>query len=128
MICNCFPSSGLRPSVSAEAPPRQDAVTGCHPFHGFQLPFLFLRGVRVYASRCAHLLRPRWPPLRLAWHPGDAAQNKPQGYYLWLGDMLIGQGLPAGEPAEQGIRLEAGKLRLFTLINLRHTTGSYAPE
>ena len=21
------------------------AVTGCHPFHGFQLPFLFLRGV-----------------------------------------------------------------------------------
>lgn len=68
------------------------------------------------------------PPLRLAWHPGDAAQNKPQGYYLWRGDMLIGQGLPAGEPAEQGIRLEAGKLRLFTLINLRHTTGSYAPE
>ena len=45
MICNRFPSSGLRPSVSAEAPPRQDAVTGCHPFHGFQLPFLFLRGV-----------------------------------------------------------------------------------
>ena len=45
MICNRFPSSDLRPSVSAEAPPRQDAVTGCHPFHGFQLPFLFLRGV-----------------------------------------------------------------------------------
>ena len=45
MTCNRFPSSGLRPSVSAEAPPRQDAVTGCHPFHGFQLPFLFLRGV-----------------------------------------------------------------------------------
>ena len=69
------------------------------------------------------------PPLRLAWHPGDAAQNKPQGYYLWLGDMLIGQGLPAGEPAGQGIRLEAaGKLRLFAPISLRHTTGSYAPE
>lgn len=68
------------------------------------------------------------PPLRLAWHPGDAAQNKPQGFYLWRGDMLIGQGLPAGEPAEQGIRLEAGKLRLFTLITLRHTNGSYAPE
>ena len=69
------------------------------------------------------------PPLRLAWHPGDAAQNKPQGYYLWRGDMLIGQGLPAGEPAGQGIRLEAaGKLRLFAPISLRHTTGSYAPE
>ena len=64
LICNRFPSSGLRPSVSAEAPPRQDAVTGCHPFHGFQLPFLFLRGVRVYESRCARLLRPRRPPLR----------------------------------------------------------------
>ena len=69
------------------------------------------------------------PQLRLAWHPGDAAQNKPQGYYLWLGDMLIGQGLPAAEPAGQGIRLEAaGKLRLFATISLRHTTGSYAPE
>lgn len=68
------------------------------------------------------------PPLRLAWHPGDTAQNKPQGYYLWLGDMLIGQGLPAGEPAEQGIKLEAGKLRLFAPIGLRCTAGSFAPE
>lgn len=67
------------------------------------------------------------PPLRLAWHPGDAAQNKPQGYYLWLGDMLIGQGLPAGAPAEQGIKLDAGKLRLFAPISLRVTHGSFAP-
>ena len=61
------------------------------------------------------------PSLRLVWHPGDAAQNKPQGYYLWLGDMLIGQGLPAGEPAKQGLKLEGGA------IWLRCTEGSYAP-
>lgn len=67
------------------------------------------------------------PPLRLAWHPGDAAQNKPQGYYLWLGDMLIGQGLPAAEPAAQGISLVAGKLRLFAPLWLRCTSGSFAP-
>ncbi len=55
MICTRFPSSGLRPSVSAEAPPRQDAVTGCHPFHGFQLPFCSHEGfgaTRLAALAC----------------------------------------------------------------------------
>lgn len=33
--------------------------------------------------------------LRIAWHNGCAAENVQQGYYVWLGDMLIGQGLAA---------------------------------
>ena len=65
--------------------------------------------------------------LRLVWHPGDAAQNKPQGYYLWLGDMLIGQGLPAGAPAEHGVKVDRGPNRCFSTISLRCTDGSYAP-
>ena len=67
------------------------------------------------------------PALRLVWHPGDAAQNKPQGYYLWLGDMLIGQGLPAGAPAKQGVKVDRGQNRHFSTIWLRCTDGSYAP-
>ena len=67
------------------------------------------------------------PALRLVWHPGDAAQNKPQGYYLWLGDMLIGQGLPAGAPAEYGVKVDRGPNRSFSTISLRCTDGSYAP-
>ena len=67
------------------------------------------------------------PALRLVWHPGDAAQNKPQGYYLWLGDMLIGQGLPAGAPAEHGVKVDRGQNRCFSTIWLRCTDGSYAP-
>lgn len=67
------------------------------------------------------------PALRLVWHPGDTAQNKPQGYYLWLGDMLIGQGLPAGAPGVQGVKVDRGQNRHFATISLRCTDGSYAP-
>lgn len=77
---------------------------------------------------CARSFAEGVKPMRVAWHPGDAAQNKPQGYYLWLGDMLIGQGLPASAPAEQGVKLESGKLRMFAPIWLRCTDGSFAPE
>ena len=33
--------------------------------------------------------------LRVAWHNGNSSDNVQQGYYVWLGDMLIGQGLAA---------------------------------
>ena len=32
-------------------------------------------------------------PLRIAFHNGNVEQNVAAGYYVWLGDMLIGQGL-----------------------------------
>lgn len=35
--------------------------------------------------------------LRIAWHNGNAADNVLDGYYVWLGDMLIGQGLAAAD-------------------------------
>ena len=41
-LSQSLPSPGSRPSVSAEAPPRQDAVAGCHPLRyapGFRLFF-----------------------------------------------------------------------------------------
>lgn len=33
--------------------------------------------------------------LRIAWHNGNSTDNVLAGYYVWLGDMLIGQGLAA---------------------------------
>lgn len=35
--------------------------------------------------------------LRIAWHNGNTADNVLSGYYVWLDDMLIGQGLSATE-------------------------------
>ena len=77
---------------------------------------------------CAKSFAEQGKPLRLVWHPGEAAGNKPQGYYLWLGDMLIGQGLPAGEPASMGVKVAADNLRLSGVPWLRCTEGSFAPE
>lgn len=39
--------------------------------------------------------------LRVAWVAGDEAANRPQGFYVWLGDRLIGEALPCtvGTPA-----------------------------
>ncbi len=76
---------------------------------------------------CARSFSEEPRPLRLVWHPGAPSLNQPQGYYLWLGDMLIGQGLPAGAPAGQGISLEASELRLFAPIWFRCTAGSFSP-
>lgn len=35
--------------------------------------------------------------LRIAWHNGNSTDNVLGGYYVWLGDMLIGQGLAADD-------------------------------
>ena len=44
-------------------------------------------------------------PVRIAWLPGDEAQNVPGGFYIWLGDMLIGEAMPAGASKVNGIIL-----------------------
>ncbi len=44
--------------------------------------------------------------IRIAWHPGNEAHNVAQGYYVWLGDMLVGQGLkPSKSAAINGINV-----------------------
>lgn len=56
----------------------------------------------LYCTDCSELPA----ALHLVWHPGCEADNVQRGYYVWLGDMLIGQGLPAqsGSPL-RGISL-----------------------
>ena len=34
------------------------------------------------------------PAVRVAWLPGDEAQQVPAGFYVWFGDMLVGEALP----------------------------------
>ena len=56
----------------------------------------------LYCTDCSGLSE----PLHLVWHPGCEADNVQRGYYVWLGDMLIGQGLPAqSADGLRGIRL-----------------------
>ena len=65
--------------------------------------------------------------LRIAWHNGNTADNVLQGYYVWLDDMLIGQGLSAttGEGLN-GILLSANGAN-GTVNTLSWTNTAYAP-
>ncbi len=45
--------------------------------------------------------------IRIALHPGNAAHNVLPGYYVWVGDMLVGQGLRPESGVESGITLSA---------------------
>lgn len=65
--------------------------------------------------------------LRIVWHPGNAAQNVQRGYYVWLGDMLIGQGLqPQPGVALNGIQVET-QGDIGRVEQLRWVNRAYAP-
>lgn len=72
--------------------------------------------------------------LRIAWHNGNTADNVLAGYYVWLDDMLIGQGLSAttGEGLN-GIRLSAsgaaGSIQSLSWVNQAYaptTSGTFS--
>ena len=44
--------------------------------------------------------------LRVAWVPGDAANGVAEGYYVWLGRMLIGEALPSLGAGACGAKLQ----------------------
>lgn len=74
--------------------------------------------------------------LRIAWHNGNTADNVLSGYYVWLGDMLIGQGLAASEGTGlNGISISsagaAGSVSLLSWTDRAcapTTSGVYAAE
>jgi len=74
--------------------------------------------------------------LRIAWHNGNTADNVLSGYYVWLGDMLIGQGLAASEGSGlNGISISsAGAAGTVSLLSWTDracaptTSGVYAAE
>lgn len=67
-------------------------------------------------------------PVRVVWHPGDAALNVATGYYVWVGDMLVGQGLSPAEAttAQKGIDISLGKSKA-EISAVRYTHKPLAP-
>lgn len=63
--------------------------------------------------------------LRIAWHPGLDG-NRPQGYYVWVNQLLVGQALPAGEPAKHGLQVKSLQGSV-SISGLKFTEGSFAP-
>ena len=61
----------------------------------------------------------------MVWHPGLDG-NRPQGYYVWIGDKLVGQALPAGEKAGQGLKI-SGKTGSVSLPAIKYTDSASAP-
>lgn len=70
--------------------------------------------------------------IRIVWHPGIAEQNIPQGFYVWLGDRLIGEALPIETAIADGDGIYAtgyhlGGIPEVRLQYLRVSPGCYAP-
>ncbi|MBQ4614417.1 MAG: hypothetical protein IJB31_05765 [Akkermansia sp.] len=66
--------------------------------------------------------------LRIAWHNGNSTDNVLGGYYVWLGDMLIGQGLAADATGSglNGIAFTATGAR-GNITDLSWSNTAYAP-
>ncbi len=67
--------------------------------------------------------------LRVAWVPGNAAENRPQGFYVWLGDSLIGEALPS-MPQEANCWVNRAGISVSAAAGyttLRASAGAYAP-
>ena len=65
--------------------------------------------------------------IRIAFHNGNTAQNVAGGYYVWLGDMLIGQGLGStGGSGLNGVSVVATG-GSATLTGLMYADTAYAP-
>ena len=66
--------------------------------------------------------------LRVVWHNGNAEDNVLSGYYVWLGDMLIGQGLSANETSSalNGITISASGAA-GSVTELSWANMAYAP-
>lgn len=76
---------------------------------------------------CDSELKEEASKLRIVLHKGDTSHNILPGYYVWLGDMLIGQGLtPAAATGENGISLTVSG-GSASVKSARWSSGAYAP-
>ncbi len=64
--------------------------------------------------------------LRISYVVGDESQNISSGFYVWKGDMLIGEALTPTS-GSNGLTLTNNTGSALTLDHLSLTTGSYAP-
>ena len=68
--------------------------------------------------------------IRMAYVAGDSTQGIAGGYYVWLGDMLIGEALSGtASSAVNGVTLSYSGASFYTLQGLAmDSTGTYAPS
>lgn len=70
--------------------------------------------------------------IRVAWHPGNQEKSIPSGFYMWLGDRLIGEALPADAALPDGTenavyaQITAAGVPV-RIESLRGTAGCFAP-
>ncbi len=66
--------------------------------------------------------------IRIAYHTGDASNNIASGFYVWLGDMLIGEALQGTASSANGVTLSYTGTGSYTLDALSmDATAAYAP-
>ena len=66
--------------------------------------------------------------IRIAYHTGDTANNIASGFYVWLGDMLIGEALQGSASSVNGVTLSYSGTGSYTLAALSmDATAAYAP-
>lgn len=65
--------------------------------------------------------------LRVSFIRGNAEDNLATGYYVWMDDMMIGQGLKGTASSFNGLTFAATGTGA-TVTSLAYTSGSYAPE
>ena len=66
--------------------------------------------------------------IRIAYHTGDSTNNIAEGYYIWLGDMLIGEALQGTASTVNGVTLSYSGASSYTLSALAmDATAAYAP-
>ncbi len=63
--------------------------------------------------------------LRVAWVKGDPANNIAEGFYVWLGNQLIGEALPAESDSSSAKGITASEKRGLIVCD---RSGSYAPH
>ena len=66
-------------------------------------------------------------PIRISWLPGNEEQNIPGGFYIWLGDMLIGEAQPAAAGKINGIVLQNTAAEPVQVKRLSMEDKAYAP-
>lgn len=108
-------NDGLRISVDTKSAAGSLLVTECYLKWGNRV---------IY---CTDMSK-NTAPLRLCYVKGDASKGIAAGFYIWLGDKLVGEALPAEIGTATGVKLEfegAGTAIVAALAV--DATGAYAP-
>ena len=67
-------------------------------------------------------------PLRVAYVQGDESRGLKSGFYVWLGDQLIGEGLPSAGSTNGVAIMNSTKSEVILSSIFMDSTGSYAPD